>query len=162
MFPWRLLQAVRTVKEWSQLNRDRSYYRRQRMRVIHRKENILRQLGGEENVLAWEHGAAGRLSKGKIHCSCWMCRSKSYDDPQVRDKRRRSMPPSSCWRSSNFSHKKRFPAGGGQISAALGQEAFLTLYLITVRVETLRNGALRGPKKIWYLWQMNNITESKK
>ena len=38
------------------------------MRVIHRKENILRQLGGEENVLAWEHGAAGRLSKGKIHC----------------------------------------------------------------------------------------------
>jgi len=50
------------------LNRDRSYYRRQRMRVIHRKENILRQLGGEENVLAWEHGAAGRLSKGKIHC----------------------------------------------------------------------------------------------
>ena len=59
------------------MNRDRSYYRRQRMRVIHRKENILRQLGGEENVLAWEHGAAGRLSKG----------SKSYDDPQVRDKR---------------------------------------------------------------------------
>ena len=69
------------------MNRDRGYYRRQRMRVIHRKENILRQLGGEENVLAWEHGAAGRLSKGKIHCSCWMCRSKSYDDPQVRDKR---------------------------------------------------------------------------
>ena len=57
------------------------------MRVIHRKENILRQLGGEENVLAWEHGAAGRLSKGKIHCSCWMCRSKSYAGPQVRDKR---------------------------------------------------------------------------
>ena len=44
------------------MNRDRSYYRKQRMRAIHRKETILRQLGGEENVLAWEHGAAGRLS----------------------------------------------------------------------------------------------------
>ena len=47
------------------MNRDRSYYRKQRMRAIHRKETILRQLGGEENVLAWEHGAAGRLSKGE-------------------------------------------------------------------------------------------------
>ena len=62
------------------MNRDRSYYRKQRMHAIHRKEKILRQLGGEENVLAWEHGAAGRLSKGKIHC-------KSYDAPQIRDKR---------------------------------------------------------------------------
>ena len=69
------------------MNRDRSYYRKQPMRAIHRKEAILRQLGGEENVLAWEHGAAGRLSKGKIHCSCWMCRRKSYDDPKIRDKR---------------------------------------------------------------------------
>ena len=57
------------------------------MRAIHRKETILRQLGGEENVLAWERGAAGRLSKGKIHCSCWMCRSKSNDDSRIRDKR---------------------------------------------------------------------------
>ena len=69
------------------MNRDRSYYRKQRMHAIHRKEKILRQLGGEENVLAWEHGAAGRLSKGKIHCSCWMCRRKSYDAPQIRDQR---------------------------------------------------------------------------
>ena len=69
------------------MNRSRSYYRKQRMRAIHRKEKILRQLGGEENVLAWEHGAAGRLSKGKIHCSCWMCRRKSYDNPQLQDKR---------------------------------------------------------------------------
>ena len=69
------------------MNRDRSYYRKQRMRAIHRKETILRQLGGEEFVSAWARGAAGRLSKGKIHCSCWMCRRKSYDDPQIRDKR---------------------------------------------------------------------------
>ena len=69
------------------MNRDRSYYRKQRMRAIHRKETILRQLGGEEFVSAWAHGAAGRLSKGKIHCSCWMCRRKSYVDPKIRDKR---------------------------------------------------------------------------
>ena len=69
------------------MNRSRSYYRKQRMRAIHRKEKILRQLGGEENAFAWEHGAVGRLSKGKIHCSCWMCRRKSYDDPKIRDKR---------------------------------------------------------------------------
>ena len=79
------------------MNRDRSYYRKQRMRVIHCKETILRQLGGEENVLAWEHGAAGRLSKGKIHCSCWMCRSKSYDEPQVRDRL-----PASMWNTFLF------------------------------------------------------------
>ena len=48
------------------MNRDRSYYRKQRMRAIHRKETILRQLGGEEFVSAWARGAAGRLSKGKI------------------------------------------------------------------------------------------------
>ena len=69
------------------MNRDRSYYRRQRKRAIHRKEHLLRRLGGEALVRAWAHGAAGRFSKGKIHCSCWMCRKKSYDDPQVRDKR---------------------------------------------------------------------------
>ena len=57
------------------------------MRAIHRKETILRQLVGEQNIFAWAHGALGRLSKGKIHCSCWMCRRKSYDEPQVRDKR---------------------------------------------------------------------------
>ncbi|MBR6430959.1 MAG: hypothetical protein IKS27_07070 [Oscillospiraceae bacterium] len=69
------------------MNRDRSYYRKQRKRAIHRKEGILRRIGGEEYVQAWAHGSTGRFAKGKIHCSCWMCRSKSYDEPQIRDKR---------------------------------------------------------------------------
>ena len=69
------------------MNRDRSYYRKQRKRAIHRRQKILRQLGGEENVRAWARGATGRFSKGKIHCSCWMCRRKSYDEPRIRDKR---------------------------------------------------------------------------
>lgn len=69
------------------MNRDRSYYRKQRKRAIHRKEGILRRIGGEELVHAWAHGAPGHFAKGKIHCSCWMCRRKSYDDPSLRDKR---------------------------------------------------------------------------
>ena len=69
------------------MNRDRSYYRKQRKRAIHRKEELLRKIGGEEYVHAWTRGAPGRLAKGKIHCSCWMCRTKSYDDSQFRDKR---------------------------------------------------------------------------
>ena len=69
------------------MNRNRSYYRRQRIRAIRRKESILRKIGGENNLEAWTRGSVGRLSKGKIHCSCWMCRSKFYDEPSVRDKR---------------------------------------------------------------------------
>lgn len=69
------------------MNRDRSYYRKQRKRTIRRKEEILRRIGGEEYFHAWVHGATGRFAKGKLHCSCWMCRKKSYDDPPLRDKR---------------------------------------------------------------------------
>ncbi|MCQ4862924.1 hypothetical protein [Pseudoflavonifractor phocaeensis] len=69
------------------MNRGRSYYREQRKRAIHRKEELLRRIGGEELVHAWAHGTSGRFAKGKLHCSCWMCRKKSYDDPQLRDKR---------------------------------------------------------------------------
>ena len=68
------------------MNRDHSHYRKQRMRGSIARKRFSARL--EENrFLAWEHGAAGRLSKGNIHCSCWMCRRKSYDEPQIRDKR---------------------------------------------------------------------------
>jgi len=69
------------------MKRDRGYYRSQRKRTIQRKERILHFWGSCEEVTAWERGAKGRLSKGKIHCSCPMCRRKSYDDPTIRDKR---------------------------------------------------------------------------
>ena len=70
------------------MNRDRSYYRKLRRRAIQRKEKLLRRLGGVELVQGWERGAAGRLSKGKIHCSCPLCRKKSYDAPSARDRRK--------------------------------------------------------------------------
>ena len=69
------------------MKRDRGYFRKQRKRTIHRKEGILRRIGGEDYVLAWSRGNRGRFAKGKIHCSCWMCRTKSYDIPSCRDRR---------------------------------------------------------------------------
>lgn len=69
------------------MKRTRAYYRRQRNRTIERKLGILRMLGGEEYVYAWTRGAYGRLAKGKIHCSCPMCRAKSRDEHSHRDKK---------------------------------------------------------------------------
>lgn len=69
------------------MKRTRAYYRRQRNRAIERKLGILRRLGGEEYVYAWTRGAYGRLAKGKIHCSCPMCRAKSRDEHIHRDKK---------------------------------------------------------------------------
>jgi hypothetical protein len=67
------------------MNRDRAYYRTQRSRHINRKLFILKRHGGGEAIQAWTDGEFGRLSKGKIHCSCWMCRRKSYDEYSHRD-----------------------------------------------------------------------------
>jgi len=68
------------------LNRERSYYRYQRNRAINRKLGKLRRLGGEKLVCAWTRGEYGRLAKGKIHCSCPLCRVKSYDETSRRDR----------------------------------------------------------------------------
>jgi len=72
------------------MKRTRADRRSQRKRVISRKIHILRKCGGEEYVRAWSGGGKkkGRLSKGKIHCSCPMCRRKSYDNPTRSDRRK--------------------------------------------------------------------------
>ena len=57
------------------------------------------------------------------------------------------MPPSSCWKSSNFSHEKTLPGRGWQTPAAPGQEAFLTPYLTTVRAGTHGNSGFKSVKK---------------
>ncbi len=72
-------------QEMFELNRDRSYYRYQRNRAINRKLGKLRRIGGNALVYAWTRGEHGRLTKGKIHCSCSLCRVKSYDEPSRRD-----------------------------------------------------------------------------
>ena len=57
------------------------------------------------------------------------------------------MPPSSCWKSCNFSHEKTLPGRDWQIPAAPGQEAFLTPYLTTVRTGTRGNSGFKSVKK---------------
>ena len=57
------------------------------------------------------------------------------------------MPPSSCWKSCNFSHEKTLPGRGWQIPAAPGQEAFLTPYLTTVRAGTRGDSGFKSVKK---------------
>jgi len=64
---------------------NRAYHRWQRQRTINRKVGVLNRIGGDEYVIAWTRGMAGRLAKGKIHCSCAMCRSKSSDQISLRD-----------------------------------------------------------------------------
>lgn len=72
------------------MKKTRAYRRSQRMRVIKRKVRLLKKYGGEKYVSAWSGGGkkTGRFAKGKIHCSCRMCRNKSYDAPSHTDKKK--------------------------------------------------------------------------
>lgn len=63
-------------------NHSRAYYRDQRRRHIDRKKRIIKLQNGY-----WYYEHEGILSKGKIHCSCWMCRRKFYDSAKVQDYR---------------------------------------------------------------------------
>ena len=72
-------KLAKSCKATALRKKNRAYRRSQRNRIINRKACILRKMGGEKYVLAWSRGEAGRFAKGKIHCSCGMCRTKSYD-----------------------------------------------------------------------------------
>jgi len=65
--------------------RRRGYYYWQRKRAIDRKSEILRELRGPCEPDLYTGGKPGKLSKGKIHCSCPLCRAKTYDHPSHRD-----------------------------------------------------------------------------
>ena len=69
------------------MSRTRSWRRFQRNRAIHHKSMILRDYWKLNYPDYWTPERYGVLSKGKVHCSCWMCRRKSYDDPRMMDKR---------------------------------------------------------------------------
>ena len=77
------------VEELMKLNRNRDYYRKQRKRIIRNKSRLLWRLGGSDVYEGWTRGYSGRLAKGKIHCSCRMCRTKSYDCFSHKDAKRR-------------------------------------------------------------------------
>lgn len=56
-------------------NRSVSYYRHQRERNIKRKEFIAK------HILQWDTlPIRGKFNKGKIHCSCWMCKFEKHFD----------------------------------------------------------------------------------
>jgi hypothetical protein len=54
------------------MNRTQDYYRHQRQRIINRKKKIVKQYYGFNY---YTHD--GQYNKGKIHCSCWMCSTKT-------------------------------------------------------------------------------------
>lgn len=70
-------------KEWYRMSRSRRYLRSVRRRAIQRKQRIIKE---QDNY--WHYKYAGELSKGKIHCSCPMCRRKSYDEAKIGDIRK--------------------------------------------------------------------------
>lgn len=58
------------VMKPNQKNRNRAYFRHHRKRVIQSKKRLSAHRG-------WVIKFDGVFSKGKIHCSCWMCSNKT-------------------------------------------------------------------------------------
>ena len=56
-------------------NRSRAFIRHQRARVIKKKLKILQNVFFTDDMYL---PVRGKLSKGKIHCSCKMCRYEQY------------------------------------------------------------------------------------
>lgn len=56
-------------------NRSKSYTRHHRERIIQKKLAILKNVFQMEDELL---PVRGSLSKGKVHCSCRMCRYEQY------------------------------------------------------------------------------------
>lgn len=65
------------------MSRSRRYLRSVRRHTIQRKQRIIKE---QDNY--WHYKHAGELAKGKIHCSCPMCRRKSYDEAKISDVRK--------------------------------------------------------------------------
>lgn len=69
------------------MNRTRNDRRVLRRRKIRSRCALLMRIGGSAMLEGWTHGAPGRLAKGKLHCSCGMCRLKSRELPGRREMR---------------------------------------------------------------------------
>jgi len=86
-----LMKQLYTIKYWDDYDaanenvvllagKNRAFRRWQRNRIIQKKLGILKRVGrnysrlfGSSLIDAWTHGKPGKLAKGKIHCSCFMC-----------------------------------------------------------------------------------------
>lgn len=58
---------------------NRGYYRKMRIKHIARKKRIIHELNDY-----WHYSYDGTLSKGKIHCSCPMCRAKDIHGRHIK------------------------------------------------------------------------------
>ena len=65
------------------MKRGIAYRREVRNKQITRKKRILHFQSYYDPLYPKD----GYLDKGKIHCSCWLCRRKSYDCPKMQDVR---------------------------------------------------------------------------
>ena len=70
------------------MNRTRDYYRKMRAKHIKRKKRIVSHWKWFEDGY-YPHD--GMYSKGKIHCSCPLCKAKAYygkHTPTIQERRR--------------------------------------------------------------------------
>ena len=69
------------------MNHNRLYYRKQRVKHIKRKQRMMDEWKHNGNCLQLD-SPLGKLSKGKIHCSCPCCSKKSHDHKKANDSAR--------------------------------------------------------------------------
>lgn len=77
-------EALGDTRTKKHTRRSRAYYRSERNLHIARKKGIIKRVSGvsSNKALIWTVKHDGELAKGKIHCSCPMCRfyGPSYSD----------------------------------------------------------------------------------
>lgn len=59
------------------LSRDTSYRRKMRNKHIERKKNIVKNIRHSSSEMLENERFVGGLDKGKVHCSCPLCREKT-------------------------------------------------------------------------------------
>ena len=64
------------------MNRTRDYYRKMRAKHIKRKKGITAKYRLSSEFPFYRH--EGMYSKGKIHCSCPLCKEKAYYQKHVK------------------------------------------------------------------------------
>ena len=80
------LYAEETKNEKKKTKRNSAYYRTERRNHINRKKRIIKRVSGVGNDPYWYVKHDGELSKGKIHCSCPICRYYGPSAAEMRAK----------------------------------------------------------------------------
>lgn len=77
------------------MNRGKGYLRRERAKHIKRRKSLVEQL-----CYHWAPAFDGMLSKGKIHCSCPLCTTKSKNKGKRRYMKK-NYAPNYNWKHSD-------------------------------------------------------------